>query len=126
MPLITGDDRYVAEYLYRESFGHLPPDPSGLSPTFRDPGSTLRLHSAMRSSMRLRTSTIFLRRLEASILFVVPLDRRREWYRYHGLFREFLLDELHRRRARRRPKLHLRAADWYESNGSPSRAVEHL
>ena len=35
-----------------------------------------------------------LRHLEATSSFLVPLDRRREWYRYHGLFREFLLGEL--------------------------------
>ena len=29
-------------------------------------------------------------------MFLVPLDRRREWYRYHALFREFLLGELRR------------------------------
>ncbi len=29
-------------------------------------------------------------------LFLVPLDRRREWFRYHALFREFLLGELRR------------------------------
>ena len=37
-----------------------------------------------------------LRRLEASNMFLIPLDRRREWYRYHALFREFLLGELRR------------------------------
>ena len=65
-------------------------------------------------------------RLEASSLFLVPLDRRREWYRYHGLFREFLLGELRRVEPDVITKLHLRAADWYESNGSPAMAVEHL
>ena len=55
-----------------------------------------------------------------------PLDRRREWYRYHGLFREFLLDELRRVEPDVITKLHLRAADWYESNGSAAMAVEHL
>ena len=67
-----------------------------------------------------------LRNLEASSLFLVPLDRRREWYRYHGLFREFLLGELRRVEPDVITKLHLRAADWYESNGSPAMAVEHL
>ena len=28
---------------------------------------------------------------------LVPLDRRGEWYRYHHLFRDMLLAELHRR-----------------------------
>ena len=67
-----------------------------------------------------------LRSLEAANLFLVPLDRRREWYRYHALFREFLLGELRRVEPDVIEKLHLRAADWYQSNGSPAMAVEHL
>ena len=67
-----------------------------------------------------------LRSLEASNLFLIPLDRRREWYRYHALFREFLLGELRRVEPDVVTKLHLRAADWYESNGSPALALEHL
>ncbi len=67
-----------------------------------------------------------LRELEATSLFVIPLDRRRAWYRYHALFREFLLGELQRTEPEIVEKLHLRAADWYESNGSPQLAVEHL
>ena len=67
-----------------------------------------------------------LRGLEAANMFLVPLDRRREWYRYHALFREFLLGELRRVEPDVIEKLHLRAADWYQSNGSPAMAVEHL
>jgi LuxR family maltose regulon positive regulatory protein len=67
-----------------------------------------------------------LRRFEASNSFLVPLDRRREWYRYHGLFREFLLGELRSIEPDVIAKLHLRAADWYESNGSLVPALEHL
>ena len=59
-------------------------------------------------------------------MFLIPLDRRREWYRYHALFREFLLGELRRVEPDVIEKLHLRAADWYESNGSPAMALEHL
>ena len=57
---------------------------------------------------------------------MVPLHRQREWYRYHALFQEFLLAELRRREPDMVDGLHLRAADWYESNGSPAMAVEHL
>ena len=67
-----------------------------------------------------------LREIEASSLFLVPLDRRREWFRYHPLFREFLQGELRRIEPNLTAKLHLRAADWYEANGSPGLAVEHL
>jgi len=36
----------------------------------------------------------FLEWLQASNLFVIPLDGRREWYRYHHLFRDFLRQQL--------------------------------
>src|SRR4029453_15490106 len=53
-------------------------------------------------------------------------DRRREWYRYHALFREFLLGELRRVEPDVIEKLHLRAADWYEPKGPPALALKHL
>ena len=55
----------------------------------------LRPHCATRCSGE-PDAQAQLRELEASNLFLVPLDRRREWYRYHALFREFLLGELRR------------------------------
>jgi LuxR family maltose regulon positive regulatory protein len=67
-----------------------------------------------------------LRGLEATNLFLIPLDRRREWYRYHAMFQEFLLGELRRVEPEIIMTLHGRAADWYESNGSPAMAIEHL
>jgi LuxR family maltose regulon positive regulatory protein len=59
-------------------------------------------------------------------LFVIPLDRRRQWYRYHALFQEFLLGELRRTEPELIMTLHRRAADWYEAHGSPALALEHL
>ena len=67
-----------------------------------------------------------LRELEESNVFLIPLDRRREWYRYHPLFREFLFGELRRTEPDLVADLHVRAADWYEANGSPAMAIEHL
>ena len=48
--------------------------------------------------------------MEATSLFVTSLDRRREWYRYHDLFREFLLGELRRTEPGIMITLHRRAA----------------
>ena len=50
-------------------------------------------------------------------LFLVPLDRRREWYRYHREFRDFLRAELERREPELVPELNRRAAAWCEANG---------
>ena len=66
-----------------------------------------------------------LEQLESRNLLVVPLDRRREWYRYHHLFRELLHAELRRREPELVPQLHARAAAWYEANAMPEAAIEH-
>jgi LuxR family maltose regulon positive regulatory protein len=122
--VVTGDDRYVADYLYRESFVRLPEDDQRfLRRTAVLDQLTGPLCDAILEGSGGQAA---LRRLEATSLFVFALDRRREWYRYHALYREFLLGELRRTEPDVIIKLHLRAADWYESNGSPSLAIEHL
>jgi LuxR family maltose regulon positive regulatory protein len=63
--------------------------------------------------------------LEGSNLLLVPLDRRREWYRYHKLFQQLLRAELNQREADAVAQLHARAAAWYESNGLPEMAITH-
>jgi LuxR family maltose regulon positive regulatory protein len=121
---ISGDDRFVADYLYRESLTQLPES----SQRFLRHTAVLDQLCAPLCDALLGGSGAQerLHSLEASSLFLIPLDRRREWYRYHALFREFLLGELRRAEPDVIPKLHLRAADWYESNGSPAMALEHL
>ena len=63
--------------------------------------------------------------LERSNLLLVPLDRRGEWYRYHHLFRDMLLAELHRLEPALMPALHRRAAQWHQRNGEPGEALEY-
>ena len=46
--------------------------------------------------------------------------------RYHRLFRELLHDELHRREPEVVLELHARAAAWYQSNGRPELALQHV
>lgn len=123
-PAITGDDRYIADYLYRESFVQQPAD---VQRFLRRTAVLDQLSSPLCDAVLEGSGAhAQLRHLDASSLFVISLDRRREWYRYHALFREFLIDELHRTEPDIIARLHLRAADWYESHGSPSLAAEHL
>jgi LuxR family maltose regulon positive regulatory protein len=70
-------------------------------------------------------SARLLEQLERRNLLVVPLDRRREWYRYHHLLRETLAEELRRREPEIAPRLHARAAAWFESQGLAEEAIEH-
>jgi len=55
----------------------------------------------------------------------VPLDRQREWYRYHNLFRDVLRAELARREPEAIPELHRRAADRFEEAGMLDEAFVH-
>jgi LuxR family maltose regulon positive regulatory protein len=122
--LVSGDDRYVADYLYAESLSGLPDDVQRfLRRTAVLERFTAELCDALLDDGGSQTR---LRELEALNVFLVPLDRHREWYRYHPLFREFLLGELRRVEPGLAPELHGRAADWYESNGSAAMAIEHL
>jgi len=63
--------------------------------------------------------------LARSNLLLVPLDRRGKWYRYHHLFRDMLLAELHRVEPDLVPSLQRRAAEWYARNGEPEQALEY-
>jgi LuxR family transcriptional regulator, maltose regulon positive regulatory protein len=64
--------------------------------------------------------------LARSNLLLVPLDRRQEWYRYHRLFRDMLLAELHRLEPDLMPVLYRRAAAWHERHGAAGEALEYL
>lgn len=122
--VISGDDRYIADYLYRESLASLSDD----TQHFLRCTAVLDQLSAELCDAVLGEwgSQARLRELEDSNVFLIPLDRRRGWYRYHPLFREFLLSELRRVDPGLVSVLHERAASWYELNGSPEKAIEHL
>jgi LuxR family transcriptional regulator, maltose regulon positive regulatory protein len=123
-PAVTGDDPYVADYLYRETLMGLPED---MQLFLRRTAVLDQLSGPLCDAVLASSGAAgYLRRLEAASLFLVSLDRRRRWYRYHALFREFLLGELGRAEPDMVMTLHQRAADWHEASGSPAQALEHL
>lgn len=63
--------------------------------------------------------------LEATNLFLIPLDEERRWYRYHHLFSDLLHSQLIRSQPELIPELHRRASRWYEENGDTRAAVDH-
>jgi len=122
--VVSGDDRYVADYLYGECLAGL----SAEAQSFLRRTAVLERFTAELCDALLEEtgSQARLRKLEASNVFMVALDRRRDWYRYHPLFREFLLSELRRIEPDLVTDLHVRAADWYETKGSPAMAIDQL
>jgi LuxR family maltose regulon positive regulatory protein len=59
--------------------------------------------------------------LDRGNLFLVPLDDRRHWYRYHHLFADVLQARLLDEQPQDLADLHRRASDWYEQNGDRPR-----
>jgi LuxR family maltose regulon positive regulatory protein len=63
--------------------------------------------------------------LERGNCFVVSLDDKRHWYRYHHLFAEVLYAHLMGEQPDQVPTLHRRASEWYEQNGLSADAIRH-
>ncbi len=69
----------------------------------------------------------FLEWLQASNLFVIPLDGNHEWFRYHHIFRSFLQQELARKLSPDEiARLHGAAGRWYAQNGWIEEALSYL
>ncbi|WP_315900762.1 LuxR C-terminal-related transcriptional regulator [Microbacterium esteraromaticum] len=121
---LAGSERFVADYLFKECFATLP---RHLQEFLRRTAVLDQLSGPLCDAvLGLTGSRGVLRRLEQLNLFLVPLDRQRGWFRYHALFREFLVTELNRVDEGLVPDLHRRAADWFCREQVPTAAVEHL
>lgn len=119
----TGEDRFIVDYMRSEVLGGL----SKERQRFLTRTSILELLSGplCDAVLERKGSARTLDLIERGNLLLVPLDREREWYRYHRLFRDVLASELHRREPEVVPELHRRAADWFESRGLLEEAMKH-
>jgi LuxR family maltose regulon positive regulatory protein len=118
-----GGDRLVSEYLESEFLARI----SARQRVFLTRAAVLERMSGplCQAVLGLPGSATTLTDLAQSNLLLVPLDRRGEWHRYHHLFRDMLLAELHRQEPGLIPVLQRRAAEWHERNGRPAEALEY-
>ena len=63
--------------------------------------------------------------LERANLFLIPLDDRREWYRYHELFADMLRNRLLQSDPELALAVHRRASEWLGPEGYRYDAVRH-
>ena len=119
----AGDDRHVVDYLVEEVVHRQPEEVR---------------HFLLRTSVLTRLSgpladavtggndgRAMLEALDRDNLFLVPLDDRRRWYRYHHLFADMLRARLLDERPDEVPELHRRASAWHEQDGDTTGAIEH-
>jgi LuxR family transcriptional regulator, maltose regulon positive regulatory protein len=119
--IFTGEDRFVSEYLRYELLSRLP-----------ETEARFLMHTSVLDRMcgglcdavlQTTRSASMLESLERSNGFVVPLDRRGEWYRYHHLFGQLLRNELERSDPKAVAALNRRAMAWCMANDLAEAAV---
>jgi LuxR family transcriptional regulator, maltose regulon positive regulatory protein len=119
----SGSDRAVGEYLMAEMLERQPREVQSmlLRTSLVD-----RLNGELADLLAGRPgSEQMLLQLEDANAFVVSLDARRTWFRYHQLLADFLRLELRRTFADEVPDLHRRAARWFADHGDVVEAVRH-
>jgi LuxR family transcriptional regulator, maltose regulon positive regulatory protein len=119
----TGDDRYIVDYLVEEVLQRQSERVRGflLQTSILD-----RLSGPLCDAVTGQADgKAMLENLDRANLFVVPLDDRRRWYRYHHLFADILRAHLVDEQPHELPNLHRRASAWYERNGERAEAIWH-
>ena len=118
-----GSSRHVVDYLTEIVLDRLEPELRTflLETSILDALTTPLCDAVTKRS----DSEELLGRAEQANLFVIPLDDRREWYRYHQLFAEVLRNELLRSDPERVPNLHRRAFAWLAGADYTYDAMRH-
>ncbi|NUM77398.1 hypothetical protein HUU40_23815 [candidate division KSB1 bacterium] len=139
----TGDDRYILDYLIEEVFRR---QPEYIQNFLLQTSILERLCGPLCSAVlnadfgwqiaeaenenrnpqsQIRNAQAMLEHLERANLFIIPLDDKRQWYRYHHLFAELLRFRLQQSQPEAVAELHHRASIWFESNDLMEEAIEH-
>ncbi|QJY48999.1 LuxR C-terminal-related transcriptional regulator [Pseudonocardia broussonetiae] len=119
----AGDDRYIVDYLAEEVLAR---QPDHLHRFLLQTSALERLSGPLCDAVTGQDGGHgVLAALERANLFLVPLDHRRRWYRYHHLFADVLRAHLQGEQPDSVHELHLRASSWYEQNGERSEAIRH-
>jgi LuxR family maltose regulon positive regulatory protein len=119
----AGDDRFVVDYLVDEVLDRQPDD---VRDFLLDTSILSRLSGPLCAAVTGRDDARrTLDALDRDNLFLVPLDDRRRWFRYHHLFADVLRSRLVDERPELVDDLHRRAAAWFEAEGDRPEAIRH-
>ncbi|MBN2980360.1 LuxR C-terminal-related transcriptional regulator [Cohnella algarum] len=119
----AGDSRRVRQYLMEEVYEGL----SGRMRSFLRKISVLKRWNASlcRGVTGFEDAGSLVGELERAQLFVVPLDSKGSWFRFHHLFSEFLRGRLELEGEERAASLYEAAGRWCEERNLQEEAVEY-
>lgn len=123
LPEPLADQHAVGDYLLHTVFEQLP---AARQDQLLALGVARQLSGDLASALTGRQNgQQLLEELEALQLFLLPLDRERQWYRFHNLFAEFLRTRLRERDPERFRQLHFNASLWFTNHHMQNLAIEH-
>ncbi len=119
----AGDDRFVVDYLADEVLDR---QPAALRRFLLETSVLERLSGPLCDAVTgTQHGGSTLVALERKNLLIVPLDDRRQWYRYHHLFADVLRSRLLTETSIDVSALHGRASAWFDQMGEMDAAVRH-
>lgn len=119
----AGDHRYIVDYLVEEV---LQRQPAAVRSFLLQTAILDELRGPLCDAVTGQAeSQARLLELERSNFFVVPLDDKRQWYRYHHLFADVLRVHLLAEQPALVPLLHQRASVWYAQHAMLDAAIRH-
>jgi LuxR family maltose regulon positive regulatory protein len=123
----AGDDRLIVDYLVEEVLSSVSEEKrhflshTGILEKLTGPLCDAVVYGDEETGR----SDELLKTMEADHLFLMPLDNRREWFRYHQLFADLLKKRLMQSHPEIIPELHRRASVWFEKYGYINDAISH-
>jgi LuxR family maltose regulon positive regulatory protein len=119
----AGDDRYIVDYLVEEVLQH---QPAHVREFLLHTSVLDRLTGTLCDAVTDQDGgKATLEAFDRANLFLVALDDRRQWYRYHHLFADVLRAHLAHEQPEVVAELHARASRWYEHNALLHEAIGH-
>jgi LuxR family maltose regulon positive regulatory protein len=120
---LKGDNRFIGDYLVDEVLLRIPAD-------LQDFLLRTSVLSRMETSLcnyvlQIENSHEILESIDKRRLFIIPLDDKRQWFRYHHLFVEMLFDRLKRKSPEIVADLYHRASEWHATHGMKEDAVNY-
>lgn len=119
----SGEDRYIMDFLFEEVFKL---QSEGIREFLLQTCILDRLCPSLCDAITGRgNSQESLDFLERNNLFLIPVDEKRQWYRYHVLFRDLLRNYQQHLFPEKTSELYRRASSWYEAQGNLEIAINH-
>lgn len=121
---INVDERHISDYVLTEVLDQQPPE---LADFLLETACCPRLCASLCDEVReSANSQEMLERLLGQNLFLIPLDTRNEWFRYHDLFRDALLLRIQQTQPEKAATLWQNTIHWLLAHGHVQEAIAQI